>query len=194
MSRLFLSEDRIHQLLQDAKENPRDFALLHVAASTALRGCDILRIKLADIMAPDGEVTRLLRIKQKKTAVYVERPLREDCRMAIKAWVDSREDKNPYLFRSLSQNGSGRLLPLTRAAYDQIIKKYLRLQFDNSLLQGCSTHTLRRSVAKLVYKKTKEIAAAQRILGHNSPVNTIKYIDPEEIAETANRTVEELQW
>jgi integrase len=195
MSHLFLTEEKIHILLESAKANLRDYALLHMAASTALRGSDLLRITLEDMVDRNGEIIRLLRLKMKKTAQWIERPLRDDCRQAVFTWINSRRDKNPYLFICLGNEGKNRKKPLSRMGYDRIIKKYLALQYHESVLQGCSTHTLRRSVAKLVYKKTGEIAAAQSLLGHHSPINTIKYIDPNEIKEKANKVVlEDLQW
>ena len=188
-----MDESKIHLLLEAAKGNPRDYALLHIAASTALRGSDILRIRLVDIVDRDG-VIKLLRLKMKKTNQYIERPLREDCRNAIRQWIDSRHDKNPYLFFSLSGNSRKSRAPLNRNAYHEIMKKYLGTIYSPSVLQGCSTHTLRRSVAKAVYKKTGELAAAQVLLGHCSISATIRYIDPPEIKERANKVVLDLDY
>lgn len=195
MSHLFPNETRIHEILECSKENVRDYALLQLAASTALRGVDILRLKRKDVIDTDGEIIRNLRLKQKKTGRYIERPLRDGCRGAIKDWLDCREDKNPYLFCSLSnRNLNSNTKPINRATYHRVMKKYLARFYPASTLQGASTHTLRRAVAKLVYKKTGEIAAAQALLGHSSPVNTSRYIDQEEIMERADKVIHGLEF
>ena len=189
-----MDESKIHLLLEAARGNLRDYALLHIAASTALRESDILRIHIVDVIAKDGSIIQLLRLKMKKTGEWIERPLRDDCRNALKQWINSRHDKNPYLFISASCNSRKRKTPMSRIAYHGIMKMYLGTIYSPSVLQGCSTHTLRRSVAKLVYKKTGEIAAAQKILGHKSVSATSRYIDPHEIGERANKVVLDLDY
>ncbi len=198
MSHLFLTEARIHQLLELAKKSKRDYALLHVMASTALRSSDILRIKVSDMIDNDGEIVRLLRLKMKKVGRYIELPLRDDCREAVRDWIwvrTERKDKNPYLFCSLNPGYIGRKKPLSSVHHHKIVRKYLEQIYPDSVLQGCSTHTLRRSVAKLVYTKTGQLAVAQQLLGHTNPTNTIRYLDPEDIRKTANKVlIEDLKW
>lgn len=189
MSHKFLTEIEIHRLLSLAELNKRDLALLYLAASTALRSSDLLRVKVSDVIDQDGDIIRMLRLKMKKTGRYIERPLREDCRNAIREWLGSRDDSNPYLFCSMNNGYLGTRRPINRAQYHRAMKKYLGLMYSQSELQGCSTHTLRRSVAKLVHNLTGKIVVAQQILGHSSPVHTIRYLDPEEIQATANKVV-----
>jgi integrase len=189
MGHKFLDESEIHSLLEAAKENPRDYALLHMAASTLLRASDLLSIKKNEVIDSDGEIVRFLRIKMRKTRKWIERPLREDCREALSIWLKTRSDRNPYLFIPALERHNKTGKPLHRFAYHKIIKGYLMKTNHKSALQGTSTHTLRRSVAKLVYKKTNSIVVAQKALGHTSPVSTGHYIDPHEINETANKTI-----
>lgn len=189
MGHKFLTESEIRTLLESAKGNPRDYALLRLAASTLLRASDLLAIKTEDIIDGDGEIVRVLRVKMRKTQKWIERPLREDCREALSIWLQNRSDRNPYLFIPTLERHFRNGKPLHRYAYHKIIKGYMEKMFPKSALQGSSTHTLRRSMAKAVYKKTNSIVVAQKVLGHTSPVSTGQYIDPHEINETANRTI-----
>jgi integrase len=193
MSKLFLTEKQIGELLGLAQESPRDFALLHLAASTALRGSDVLKIKREDVIDHDGLIVRVLRVRMKKTGEFISRPLRDDCRAAIMAWLASRTDRNPYLFCAQSNHARG-YSPMTRMSYHRILKFYLEKMFPASVLQGCSTHTLRRSLAKLVYKKAGRIEPASMLLGHRNPANTLVYIDALDLEATANGIVKTLQW
>jgi|GEM_PF-1958832 len=195
--RLFLTEKQIHQLIESARDNPRDYALLHLAASTAFRGGDLLKLTIADVMAEDGRIVHTLRVKMQKVQRWIERPLREGCRLALFDYLSSRDDENPFLFISMDKGYMKRARPgpMTRFSYDDVMKLYLGKMFSKSKLRGSSTHTLRRSVAKLVYLKTKSIPAAQYLLGHTSPVHTIRYLDPDEIQSTTNEVVlNQLEW
>ncbi len=58
-----------------------------------------------------------------------------------------------------------------------------------SLIQGTAIHVLRRSVAKLINRKTGRIETAQEWLGHTSTAHTRSYIDAEDYREKANRVV-----
>jgi integrase len=73
-----------------------------------------------------------------------------------------------------------------------IVKKYLRMIYPASLIQGAATHVLRRSIAKLINRKTGRIETAQEWLGHASTAHTRAYIDAEDYREKANGVVASL--
>ncbi len=79
--------------------------------------------------------------------------------------------------------------PSTRSAAHQIVKKYLALIYPASLIQRTATHVLRRSVAKLINRKTGRIETAREWLGHTSTALTRAYIDTEDYREKANGVV-----
>src|SRR4030042_243974 len=104
--RTFLNVNQIGQFLENAKDNPRDFALFHLSISTGLRISDVLAIRRSDILE-EGAIVRNLRLRMKKTRQWIERPLREDCRQALGDYLASREDSNPYLFPQTHANQYG---------------------------------------------------------------------------------------
>jgi integrase len=79
--------------------------------------------------------------------------------------------------------------PLTRSAAHLIVKKCLGMIYPASLIQGTATHVLRRSIAKLINRKTGRIETAQEWLGHSSTAHTRAYIDAEDYREKANGVV-----
>jgi integrase len=109
------------------------------------------------------------------------------------AWLASRTDRNPYLFCAQGNNARG-YSPMTRMTYHRIFKHYLGKLFPASVIERCSTHTLRRSLAKLVYKRAGRIEPASMLLGHRNPANTLVYIDALDLEATANGIVSTLQW
>ena len=69
------------------------------------------------------------------------------------------------------------------------MKKYLSMIYPASLIRGTATHVLRRSIAKLINRKTGRIETAQEWLGHTSTAHTRAYIDAEDYREKANGVV-----
>jgi len=193
MSKLFMDEQQIKTLMTLAKREPRDYALLKLMASTGLRVSDTVRLLRDQLIDSDGQVVRVLRVKMEKTDKWIERTLRDDAREAVGEYLKTRQDSHPWLFISQSRRTKFHVAgPLTRSAAHLIIKKYLAMIFPGSVIQGTATHVLRRSIAKLINRKTGRIETAQEWLGHTSTAHTRAYIDAEDYREKANGVVASL--
>jgi integrase len=141
----------------------------------------------------DGQIVRVLRVKMAKTDKWIERSLRDDAREAVKAYLATRQDSHPWLLISQSPRTKFDTPgPLTRSAAHLIIKKYLRMIYLASLIQGAATHVLRRSIAKLINRKTGRIKTAQEWRGYANTAHTRAYIDAEDYREKANGVVASL--
>ena len=189
MSKLFLDQSKIGELLCLAKDHPRDLALFHVSVSTGLRISDVLRLRVSQFRDNDGEVVRAIRIRMKKTKKWIGRPLREDCREAVRQYLATRDDDNPFLFPPESNNSQGSHAAMNRSSVHRLYKKYLSELFPRSLLVGNSTHLMRRSVAQLVSAKAGRLESAQAFLGHASIASTAKYIDSDGFEQKADDIV-----
>jgi len=193
MTYLFMSEQNIKTLMTLARKEPRDYALIRLMASTGFRVSDLVRLQRVQLLDSDGEIVRVLRVKMNKTEKWVERALRDDAREAVKAYLETRSDSYPWLFISQSRRTKFHTPgPLSRSAAHMLIKKYLRLIYPESVMQGTATHVLRRSIAKLINRKTGRIETAQEWLGHTSTTHTRRYIDAEDFREKANGVVASL--
>ncbi|MBV9531380.1 MAG: tyrosine-type recombinase/integrase [Bradyrhizobium sp.] len=55
---------------------------------------------------------------------------------------------------------------------------------------GYGTHTLRRTKASLIYRRTKNLRAVQLLLGHSKLESTVRYlgIDVDDALEMAEQT------
>ncbi len=190
MGKLFMTEQDIKVLLTLAKKEPRDYALLRLMASTGLRVSDLVRLRRDQLIDSDGQVVRVLRVKMRKTDKWIDRALREDAREAVAEYLKTRQDSHPWLFISQSRRTKFHTPgPLTRSAAHLIVKKYLSMIYPASLIEGTATHVLRRSIAKLINRKTGRIETAQEWLGHSSTAHTRAYIDAEDYREKANGVV-----
>jgi integrase len=186
--RKFLDIKEIKDLLDLSEDHPRDFALFHLAVNTGLRISDLLNLKRAPIME-DGGIVAVLRIKTKKTKAWVDHPLRNDCRDAVARYLVTRVDANPYLFPSESNNSLKRNKPMSRQSAHRTYKGYLEMMFPASVLAGASTHTLRRSMAKIIANKVGRAEAAGKFLGHKSLASTLNYIDYDSWGQKADDVV-----
>lgn len=158
----------------------RDRALFSLAIDSSLRSHDLLRLRVADVMAA-GEVLDVIRVKPTKTkdttgesVIFEPIPY---TRQLLKELIET-EDKYPqdYLF---TRAKAPRLLSapkthLTERAYQNLVKKWVGFIALNSELYG--THSLRRTRPAYIYHKTKNLRACQRILGHSKITTTQEYL------------------
>src|SRR6516225_2170328 len=78
----------------------RNLALFNLAIDSKLRGCDLVRLQVADVSI-GGRVRDRATIVQKKTGRPVQFEITEQTRAAIQAWlVDIRSRNTRYLFPS----------------------------------------------------------------------------------------------
>lgn len=107
---------------------------------------------------------------QRKTHRPVQFELTEATRESVAAWVagcDLRSSR--YLFP-----GRGEERHLSVRQYSRIVKGWAGCI---GLDQGrYGTHSLRRTKATLIYKRTKNIQAIQLLLGHTTLESTVRYL------------------
>ena len=77
---------------------------------------------------------------------------------------------------------------LSTRQYARIVKSWVTSIGLNSVAYG--THTMRRSKATLIYRKTKNLRAIQLLLGHSKLESTVRYlgIEVDDALEIAEQT------
>src|SRR5690242_10461097 len=73
----------------DREGRLRDRALFDLAIDSKLRGCDLVKIKIGDLVAGDEVRTRAIVIQQ-KTGRPVQFELTSDVRVSLLAWLERR--------------------------------------------------------------------------------------------------------
>lgn len=128
----------IRTRLEIAK-NTRELAMLNLAIYSKLRGCDLVSLKVSDVMR-SGEVLTRTSIVQHKTGTPVQFELTPQTRKTVKAWVESKTLKfDDFLFPSRKHN----IPHMTTRAYDRIVHKWVESIGLDSSLYG--THSMRRT-------------------------------------------------
>ena len=162
----------------------RDLALFNLALDSKLRGCDLIALRVAEISQGGAIASRAL-VVQRKTQRPVQFELTQNTREALSAWITARQlHPTDYLFPS-------RL----RASKHISTRQYARIvvQWVASIGLECAaygTHTMRRTKATLIYRRTKNLRAVQLLLGHTKLESTVRYlgIEVDDALEIAEQT------
>ena len=138
----------------------RDLALFNLAIDSKLRSCDLVTLRVADV-APGGQIRERAIVIQQKTRRPVQFELTEQTREAIHDWLSERRlQDGDYLFPSRVHHCSH----LSTRQYARIVDHWVASIGLDPHKYG--THSMRRTKAALIYKKTGNLRAVQLLLGH----------------------------
>ena len=122
-------------------------------------------------------------IMQTKTQRPVQFEITAQTREAVSEWIRrAKLSSSAFLFPSRSRNS----LHLSTRQYARLLSGWLSSVGLDPTLYG--THSLRRTKATLIYKRTGNLRAVQLLLGHTKIESTVRYLgievdDALEIAE-----------
>lgn len=165
-------------------DNVRDLALFNLAIDSKLRGCDLVALRLRDISHGNAIAKRAI-ILQKKTGRPVQFELTDLTRAAVAEWVHQGHlTAASHLFPGRSQEAAH----LSTRQYARIVSSWVTaIGLDR---HAYGTHSMRRTKASLIYRRTKNIRAVQILLGHTKLESTVRYlgIEVEDALEMAEQT------
>ncbi len=147
----------------------RELALFNLAIDSKLRGCDLVAIRVNDV-APNGYAIERTSVRQRKTGRPVRFELTEQTRQTIDEYL-ATADKKPgeYLFSGLRPGES-----MTTRQYARLLADWLvGIGLDPHVY---GTHSLRRTKATLIYRRTGNLRAVQLLLGHTKIESTVRYL------------------
>ncbi|MHA1166112.1 MAG: tyrosine-type recombinase/integrase [Alphaproteobacteria bacterium] len=151
----------------------RDLALFNLAIDSKLRGCDLVALRIEDV-APHGYALDRATVRQKKTGRPVKFELTDHTRSAVDEHLRYKRRKHgEHLFC-----GRGHLYRhLSTRQYARLVSDWVALANLDPLQFG--THSLRRTKATLIYRKTGNLRAVQILLGHTKIESTVRYLGVE---------------
>ena len=165
-------------------KRPRDLALFNLAVDSKLRGCDLVSLRLGDVTHGNRIAPRAV-IMQRKTHQPVQFEITEQTRNTIESWVQRAGIQfNEHIFPS-------RMTPLDHISTRQYARLVSQWVSDIGLDPAVyGTHSLRRTKATLIYRRTKNLRAVQLLLGHRKLESTVRYlgIEVEDALEIAEQT------
>jgi len=147
----------------------RELALFNLAIDSKLRGCDLVAIRVDDV-ARNGHAIERTSVRQRKTGRPVRFEPTEQTRQAIDDYLTSTGKKpGEYLFDGRWPGES-----MSTRQYARLLADWLvGIGLDPHVY---GTHSLRRTKATLIYRRTGNLRAVQLLLGHTKIESTVRYL------------------
>lgn len=162
----------------------RDLALFNLAIDSKLRGCDLVALQLKDLGDAHHISGRAI-VMQQKTKRPVQFEITEGTQQALLDWITKRGlGSDDFVFPSRTRVGGH----LSTRQYARIVHRWVtQIGLDG---HAYGTHTMRRTKASLIYRRTKNLRAVQLLLGHTKLESTVRYlgIEVDDALEMAEQT------
>ncbi len=144
----------------------------------------VVKLRVKDISHGDRIAKRAI-IMQQKTHSPVQFEITEQTREALSKWIEHGALKSDnFLFPSRVNQSTH----ISTRQYARLVESWmLEIGLDPSTY---GTHSLRRTKASLIYRRTKNIRAVQLLLGHTKLESTVRYlgIEVDDALEMAEQT------
>ncbi|VWD33885.1 phage integrase [Burkholderia lata] len=164
--------------------NIRELAIFNLAIDSKLRACDLTRLQVQDV-CPGSHVGSRATVMQQKTQRPVQFEITEQTRQSLEAWIRARGlTPADYLFPSRLHASPH----LSTRQYARLVHRWVgSIGLDDT---AYGTHTMRRTKASLIYRRTKNLRAIQLLLGHTKLESTVRYlgIEVDDALEIAEQT------
>ncbi len=154
----------------DQHRRMRDRALFDLAIDSKLRGCDVVKVRIGNLVL-GGQVRTRAIVVQSKTGKPVQFELMQDARASLLAWLERRGGTlADYVFPSRIDHAEH----LSTRQYARLVDEWV---IGVGLRrEEYGTHSLRRTKASIIYKATGNLRAVQILLGHTKIENTVRYL------------------
>jgi integrase len=147
----------------------QDLAMFNLAIDSKLRGCDVVALRVEDI-APNGYTNDRATIRQMKTGQSVKFELTEQTRQTVDDYLTAA-GKKPGDFLFAGRRSSKRNITTRQS---RLVSEWVASIGVDSHNYG--THSLRRTKATLIYRRTGNLRAVQLLLGHTKIESTARYL------------------
>jgi integrase len=153
--------------------NIRDLALFNMAIDCKVRGCNLVRLKVQDGFV-SGHLKERASILQSKIQRPVQFEITEQTRKAVQRWIESPamfrcDDLWPSRFHGSPHHSTRQFARVLRGRVTSI----------GLGPSAYGTHSMRRTTAAQIYKKTGSLRAVQLLLGHTKIDRTVRYLGTE---------------
>src|SRR4029434_4904773 len=148
----------------------RELALFNLAIDSKLRGCDLVGLRVHDVVQGSHVAARAI-VTQKKTQRPVQFEITEQTRDAVATCITAAPLKpEQFLFPSRVTESPHR----STRQYSRIVGSWVEsIGLDRA---AYGTHSLRRTKPTLIYRRTTHLRAVQLLLGHAKLESTVRYL------------------
>jgi Phage integrase family len=149
----------------------RDLVIFNLAIDSKLRTCDLVKLRLDDVCSGTN-VRRRTTIVQKKTGRPVQFEISDQSRNSVEAWLPTlRAIGSRYLFPTRIHASPH----ISTRQYARLVHRWVRSIGLESASYG--THSMRRTKAAQIYRKTGNLRAVQlvAIVDPPSPLHSERF-------------------
>ena len=168
----------------DEHKRLRDRALFDLAIDSKLRGCDLVKLRIGDLVSC-GTIRNRATVIQQKTGRPVQFEIMAEARQSLLAWLERRRGSvNDFIFPGrIDYTGH-----LSTRQYARLLDEWVSTVGLDKRQYG--THSMRRTKASLIYKATGNLRAIQILLGHTNIEHTVRYlgVDVDDALTLSERT------
>jgi integrase len=147
----------------------RDLVIFNLAIDGKLRASDLVKLRLDDICS-GAKVRHRATIVQKKTGRPVQFEITEQSRTSVEASLPMLRATGRYLFPSRLHASPH----ISTRQYARLVHHWVESIGLESASYG--THSMRRTKAAQIYRKTGNPRAVQLLLGHTKLESTVRYL------------------
>ncbi len=150
----------------------KDLALFNLGFDSRLRGCDLVSLRVRDV-CHGSQVANRATVMQQETHRPVQFEITPVTRDSLEGWIRNASLRSEdYLFPSRLHASNH----IGTCQYAHILHDWVSdIGLDAT---NYGTHSMRRSKASMIYKKTKNLRAVQMLLGHSKLESTVHYRPP----------------
>jgi integrase len=162
----------------------RELAMFNLGLDSKLRGCDLVNLRVRDV-CHGAVVANRATVMQQKTHRPVQFELTQATREALGAWMEERQLRpDDYLFPSRMRSSAH----IGTRQYARIVHHWAHEVGLDTTEFG--THSMRRTKATLIYRRTKNLRAVRLLLCHTKLESTVRYlgIEVEDALEISEQT------
>ena len=158
------------RFMLDRERRSRDRALFDLAIDSKLRGCDLVKVRISDLVS-GGRIRNRAIVIQQKTKRPVQFELLEPARTSLLAWLERRGGAlDDYAFPSRIDHTDH----LSTRQYARLVEEWVT--GIGLRKEDYGTHSLSRTKASIIYKQTGNLRAIQILLGHTKIESTVRYL------------------
>lgn len=166
------------------RHRTRDLALFNLAIDSKLRACDLVKLCVLDV-AHGNQVAFRAVVMQQKTKRAVQFEITDPTRQSVQEWVEAAHlHSDAFLFPSRVHASPH----LSTREYARIVHRWVdEIGLDDA---AYGTHSMRRTKASLIYRRTKNLRVVQLLLEHAKLESTVRYlgIEVDDALEMAEQT------
>lgn len=152
--------------------NLRNYCLFILGINSGLRICDLLNLKIKDVVDERRKIKDRITIREQKTGKVKNFPIADTAKKALMEYLITRDFLlDEPLF--LSKKGKKGKQTIGRQQAYRIINKIVRMV---GLKEGYGTHTLRKTFGYHAYQSGTDISILQKLFNHSAPCVTLAYI------------------